>query len=179
MIGIFILPFTYSEFTSHFTYKSSNYLHLSALRQWHFKYSDGVWQSWRLTTTRTVFNILRHLIEPLTQIVIYHSEIRDMRCIAIIELVNIHHFHPKDYTSYLKWYSIKYDRRNTEWSVLAWIWLMLWRKKKNTLLELRSKSRLPEETAVRFLFQCHVLHFILRCLGTKPQVHSSPQAMGV
>lgn len=52
-------------------------------------------------------------------------------------------------------------------------------KKKNTLLELRSKSRLPEETAVRFLFQCHVLHFILRCLGTKPQVHSSPQAMGV
>lgn len=106
------------------------YLHLSGLLQWYFKYSEGVWQSWRLTTTRVVFNILHHLIEPLTQIVIYHFQIRDMCCIAIIELVNIHHFHPKDYTSYLKWYSIKYDRRNTEWSVLAGIWLMLWREKK-------------------------------------------------
>lgn len=55
MIGIFILPFTYSEFTSHFTYKSSNYLHLSALRQWHFKYSDGVWQSWETDNNKDSF----------------------------------------------------------------------------------------------------------------------------
>lgn len=40
-------------------------------------------------------------------------------------------------------------------------------EKKNTLLELRSRSRLPEETAVRFLFQRRVLHFILLCWGLK------------
>lgn len=88
-------------------------------------------QSWRLTTRRAVFNILSRLIEPLTQIVIYLFQIGHMHRITITELVNIHHFCPKDYTSYLKWYSIKCDCRNTEWSVLAWIWLMLWRKKKH------------------------------------------------
>lgn len=87
-------------------------------------------KSWRVTTTAAVFNIPQLLIEPLTRIVIYFFQIRHMSCIVIVGLVNIHHFHPKDYTSYLKWYSIKYDRRNTEWSVLAWIWLMLWKRKK-------------------------------------------------
>lgn len=37
------------------------------------------------------------------------------------------------------------------------------KEKKNNLLELRWKSRLAEETALRFLCQCHVLHFILHC----------------
>lgn len=88
-------------------------------------------KSWRVTTTAAVFNIPRFLIEPLTQIVIYFFQIRHMSRIVIVGLVNIHHFHPKDYTSYLKWYSIKYDRGNTEWSVLAWIWLMVWKRKKH------------------------------------------------
>lgn len=87
-------------------------------------------KSWRVTTTAAVFNIPRLVIEPLTQIVIYFFQIRHMSRIVIVGLVNIHHFHPKDYTSYLKWYSIKYDRGNTEWSVLAWIWLMVWKRKK-------------------------------------------------
>lgn len=113
--------------TSYCTWhKRNNHLHLPRFWQWHFKYSE--WQSWRLTTIRAVFNIPHHLIEPMTQIVIYLFQIRDIHSTAITELVNIHHFAPKDYTSYLKWYSIKYDRRNTEWSVLAWIWLMLWKK---------------------------------------------------
>lgn len=125
-------------------------------------------QSWKLTKIRRVFNIPPHMIEPMTQIVIYHFHIRDMHCIAIIELVNIHHFAPKDYTSYLKWYSIKCNckKYRVECSCLDLAYAV---KKNNTLLELRSKSRLPEETAVRFLFQCHVLHFILSCLGTRPQ----------
>lgn len=171
----------YLAFTHYYSLgeKNNNYLHLCSLWQWHIKYSDGVWQSWRLTTTQALFNIPCHLIEPLTQIVIYLFQIRHMRCIAIIELVNIHHFHPKDYTSYLKWYSIKYDRKNTEWSVLARIWLMLWEeKKKNTLLELRSKSRLPEETAVRFLCLCHILHFILCSTGTEPQCTAPRKPQG-
>lgn len=41
---------------------------------------------------------------------------------------------PKDYTAYLKWYSIKYDCRNTEWSVLALdLAYAVKKKKKKTL----------------------------------------------
>lgn len=140
-------------------------------------------KSCRVTTEAVVFSIPQLLIEPLTRIVIYFFQIRHMSAIVIVRLVNIHHFHPKDYTSYLKWYSIKYDRRNTEWSVLAWICLMLWKEKKkekkNTLLELRWKSRLVEETALRFLCQCHVPHFILHCFGDQIAERCYPWAVGV
>lgn len=59
-------------------------------------------KSWGVTTTAAVLNVPRLLIEPLTQIVIYFSQIRHTGRTVIAGLVNIHHFHPKDYTSYLK-----------------------------------------------------------------------------
>lgn len=59
-------------------------------------------KSWRVTAAAAVFNIPHLLIEPLTRIVIYFFQIRHMSCIVIVRLVNIHHFHRKDYTSYLK-----------------------------------------------------------------------------
>lgn len=148
-----------------------NYLHLCSIWHWHFKYSGKVWQSWRVTTTRAVFNILCHLIEPLTQIVIYLFQIRHMRRITIIELVNIHHFHPKDYTSYLKWYSIKYDRRNTEWRVLAWIWLMLWKKKKKKHflgIKIQVKITWGNSSYIPLPMPHPTLYSSL-CLGTKPK----------
>lgn len=150
--------------------QKNNYLHLCGLWQWHFKYSDRVWQSWRLTTTtRAVFNIPCHLIEPLTQN--SYLPLSD-------QTHALYRYHwAGQYTSlppkglhllsemiFNKVWPQKY---RVECSCLDLAYAV--KKKKNTLLELRSKSRLPEETAVRFLCQCHILHFILCCLGTKPR----------
>lgn len=52
------------------------------------------------------------------------------------------------------------------------------KEEKNTLLELRWKSRLPEETALRFLCLCRVVHFILHCSGTKPQSAATHEPWG-
>lgn len=175
LTGIYLQTSIYLTFTGYcIPHKKRNYLHLCSVWQWHFKYSGKVWQSWRVTTTRAVFNILCHLIEPLTQIVIYLFQIRHMRRIAISELVNIHHFHPKDYTSYLKWYSIKYDRRNTEWRVLAWIWLMLWEKKQKNKkkhfigIKIQVKITWGNSSYIALPMPLSTLYSLL-CLGTKPK----------
>lgn len=154
------------------------YLHLCSLGRWHFKYSDRVWQklesdnnsgSFQYSTpcdwaadTNSYLLLSDQTHEPYRYRRAGQYTSLPPKGLHLLSEMIFNKVWPRKYRVECSCLDLAYGVK----------------EEKNTLLELRWKSRLPEETALRFLCQCRVVHFILCCSGTKPQSSATHEPWG-